>query len=185
VSAIKNFSEETASRYALALYELAKESGSLDQISDQSKALEHLCKKSSEIKSYLSNPSETIESHKQFINVLVKEIRLHENLNKFLNLLASKRRFFYLKNILSQFLKIVSANKGEVNLMITTAKELSNEDVNKIKNEISKEMGTDLKLDYEFDKNLIGGVKVQIGSLLIDTSIKNKLEKISSNLIEK
>ena len=102
----------------------------------------------------------------------------------FLNFLVLKRRFFYVEQILKTFIEICSDKRGELKAKITSAKELSPEEINKIKEELSMNFKSKIRLDYTHDKSLIGGLVVQVGSTMIDTSIKNKLQQIENGMIE-
>ena len=68
--------------------------------------------------------------------------------------------------------------------MIKSAKELTQDEISKITEELSNNFNSKIKLDYSHDKNLIGGLIVQVGSTMIDTSIKNKLQQIENRMIE-
>ena len=61
---------------------------------------------------------------------------------------------------------------------------MSNSELDKISIELSKSMGVSLKFDYKVDKELIGGLKLQLGSYMIDTSIQNKLKKYKQMMLE-
>jgi F-type H+-transporting ATPase subunit delta len=61
---------------------------------------------------------------------------------------------------------------------------LSNDQIDKIKNDLSQNFNSKIKLDYKFDKSLIGGLIIQVGSIMVDTSIKNKLQQIENKMIE-
>ena len=67
---------------------------------------------------------------------------------------------------------------------ISSAKELSESEINNIKDELSKNFSSKIKLNYNFDPDLIGGLVIQVGSTMIDTSIKNKLKQIENRMIE-
>ena len=67
---------------------------------------------------------------------------------------------------------------------IKSAKVLSQDEINKITEELSNNFKSDIKLNYSFDESLIGGLIVQVGSIMIDTSIKNKLQQIENRMIE-
>ena len=67
---------------------------------------------------------------------------------------------------------------------LTSAKELSENEINSIKEELTKNFSSKIKLNYKYDASLIGGLVVQIGSTMVDTSIKNKLQKIENRMIE-
>ena len=74
--------------------------------------------------------------------------------------------------------------RGEISGKLISAKELNDLEINNIKDELTKNFGSNIKLSYKLDKNLIGGLIVQIGSLMIDTSIKSKLQQIENKMIE-
>jgi F-type H+-transporting ATPase subunit delta len=95
-----------------------------------------------------------------------------------------KRRLFYVEKILKDFVTICSKNRGEISAKLTVAKELNKNEINKIKNDLSQNFGSDVKLNYNYDPDLIGGLIIQVESLMIDTSIKNKLQQIENKMIE-
>ena len=119
-------------------------------------------------------------------------IFLYENLTfkleilfkNFLNFLILKRRFFHVEQILKSFNEICSEKKGELKAQINSAKELSLDEINKITEELSNNFKSKIKLNYNHDKSLIGGLIVQVGSTMIDTSIKNKLKKYEQIMLE-
>ena len=98
--------------------------------------------------------------------------------------MIKKRRFFYVEKILKGFIDICSKSRGEITAKLSVAKELSNDEINNIKNDLSKNFGSEVKLNYTFDPSLIGGLIMQIESIMIDTSVKNKLQQIENKMIE-
>jgi len=179
----KKFSDTAASRYSLALYELAEENKVVQEIESQSTALIKLIDESKDFKSIVSNPTNKKEDQ---INILSK-ISEHYNFNiflkKFLCFLVEKRRLFFLQNILRNFVDICSKKKGEVKAKLIAAKQLNNDEVNKIKDELSKDFSNKIKLDYRHDPSLVGGLIIQVGSVMIDTSIKSKLRQLENKMI--
>jgi len=179
----KNFSSIAASRYSLALYELAEENKHVQEIESQSFAFIKLLNESNDFKSIIKNPTNKKEDQ---INVIIK-ICDHYNFNlllkNFLCFLVEKRRLFFLKKILENFLDICSQKRGEVKARLVAAKKLNDSEVNKIKEEISKDFTNKVKLEYKYDPNLIGGLIIQVGSVMIDTSIKSKLKKLENKMI--
>ena len=105
-------------------------------------------------------------------------------LKKFLCFLILKRRLFYLDKILRDFTLICSKKRGEVVAKLIAAKELNDSEIDKIKNELTQNFGSNVKLNYKYDPSLIGGLIIQVGSVMIDTSIKNKLQQIENKMIE-
>ena len=82
------------------------------------------------------------------------------------------------------FLKLCSRKRGEVNASLISSKDLSQPELEKIRKDLSITMGSTLKFEYILDKELIGGLKLQLGSFMIDTSIKNKLKKSEQKMLE-
>ena len=180
----KIFSDTSANRYSLALYELAHESGELDEIEKNSSLLIKLIFNSQEFKSLIKNPTIKKEYLLATVLKISEQYKLNDLFTKFLSFLVSKRRFFYVEKILKNFIETCSKKRGEVNAELTSAKELSESEINSIKEELTKNFSSKIKLNYKYDPSLIGGLVLQLGSTMVDTSIKNKLQKIENRMIE-
>ena len=85
---------------------------------------------------------------------------------------------------LKSFIEICSRKRGELKAELKSAKELSNEEITIITEELTKNFSSKIKLNYKYDESLIGGLVVQVGSTMVDTSIKNKLQQIENRMIE-
>ena len=105
-------------------------------------------------------------------------------MTNFLLLLIEKRRIFFIKKIIDNFLKLCSIKRGEVKASLITSKKLSHEEIDALSKDLSNSMGSIIKFDHKVDEELIGGLKVQLGSFMIDTSIKNKLKKYKQAMLE-
>ena len=180
----KIFSDTAASRYSLALYELAEESKNVQEIEEQSTALIKLINESLDFESIIKNPTNKKEDQINVINQLSKHCSFNILLKNFLCFLVEKRRLFFLKKILKNFIDICSQKRGEVKAKLVVAKQLNDDEINKIKNDLSKDFTNKVKLDYKYDPSLIGGLIIQVGSAMIDTSIKNKLKQLENKMIE-
>ena len=178
----KNFSDTAASRYSLALYELAEENRHVQEIEDQSSALIKLFDESKDFKLIVKNPTSKKEDQINVINKISEHYNFNILLKKFLCFLVEKRRLFFLQNILGKFVDICSQKRGEVKAKLVAAKQLNGDEIKKIKDELSKDF-TKIKLDYKYDPSLIGGLIIQVGSLMIDTSIKSKLKQLENKMI--
>ena len=180
----KNFSDTAASRYSLALYELAEENKNVKEIEDQSLALVKLIDNSEDFEFIIKKPKNKKEDQINVINKISENYNFSILLKKFLCFLVEKRRLFFLRNILRNFVDICSQKRGEVKAKLVAAKQLSDNEVNRIKDELSKDFTNKVKLDYKYDPTLIGGLIIQVGSAMIDTSIKGKLKKLENKMIE-
>ena len=180
----KGFSETSASRYSLALYELAIETNVLNEIEDHSSSIINLITKSDDFRSLIKDPTNNKEDQLNALNKISSQYRLNELLTKFLNFLIIKRRFFYIDKILKSFVETCSIKRGELKAELKSAKNLSSDEITKITEVLTKNFSSKIKLNYKHDESLIGGLVVQVGSTMIDTSIKNKLQQIENRLIE-
>ena len=184
MSKSKGFSDTSVGRYSLALYELAEESNSINEIEKDSLSIIQLISNSDDFNLLIKDPTNKKEDQ---LNVLLKiseKFKINNLLTKFLSFLISKRRFFYIEQILKSFNEICSEKKGELKAEIKSAKELSKDEINKITEELSNSFNSKIKLNYNYDQSLIGGLVVQVGSTMIDTSIKSKLQQIENKMIE-
>jgi F-type H+-transporting ATPase subunit delta len=180
----KGFSDTSANRYSLALYELAAESNLLSQVEENSTALLNLISNEKDFANLIKDPTISSDILINVINKISEGFNLENLFRNFLSFLITKRRFFYLEKILTNFSEICSKKRGEIKAEIKSAKELTQDEIRKITDELSSNFKSKIKLNYLHDQSLIGGLVVQVGSTMIDTSIKNKLQQIENTMIE-
>ena len=184
MSSKSTFSNSTSKSYAIALYELSKESSELDKTENGMKSLKILINESADFKEMIFNPTVSKEDKKNVIFKIADQNNFSKILKKFLGFVAIKNRLFFLSQIILSFLNLVSSSKGELKARLISSKELSKNERDKIKDELSKNFKSQLNIDYEYDPDLIAGLIIQVGSVMIDTSIKTKLKKLEKNMIE-
>ena len=170
--------------YSKALYELSNETNVTDEIEHQSKSILKALETIKQFYSFIKNPLFKQGDQTEMLNAFVKEFDLNPTLGKFLKFLVSKRRLFYLDKILKDFILYCSFKRGEIEAKLISAKELQNDELEKIKKELFDKFGSKINLDYKIDKELISGLVIQVGSIMIDNSMKNKLKQIKSQMIE-
>ena len=180
----KGFSITSADRYSLALYELASESNVLSQVEDQSLSILSLISSSKDFSNLIKDPTNNQDDLLKVINDISDNNKFESLLKSFLSFLITKRRFFYVEQILKSFIETCSQKRGELKAELKSAKELSSDEISKITDELTKNFSSKIKLNYKHDESLIGGLVVQVGSTMVDTSIKNKLQQIENRMIE-
>ena len=178
------FSNSTSERYALALYELAKEKSELLKIEEEAKGLKDLMISSMEFKKMIISPILGKNEQKKAIVKIAESNKFSIIFTKFLGFLAKKGRLFFLSKILDSFLNLVSVGKGELKVNLFSAKELSNQELELIQKDLSKHFGSNIKINYKFDPTLLAGLVIQAGSIMIDTSIKNQLKRLEKTMTE-
>ena len=178
------FSNSTSKSYANALYELSKESSELDKVEDGMKGLEKLMKDHINFKEIISSPTIAKEDKKNVISSIAEKNNFSKVLKNFLNFITYKNRLFFLDKIIDSFLSLVSRNRGELKAKIISSKELSIEEQKKMQAELSQNLKSNLNINYQHDPSLISGLIVQVGSIMVDTSIKTKLKNLEKDLLE-
>ncbi len=184
MSSKSSFSNSTSKSYAIALYELSKESSELDKVENEMKSLNKLLSESSDFKEMTLSPTVTKEDKKNVIFAIADQNNFSQVLKKFLGFIAEKNRLFFLEKIIDSFLNLVSDAKGELKAKLISSTKLSLEEQKKIQAELSKDFKSTLNINYEYNPDLIAGLIIQIGSIMVDTSIKTKLNKLEKNMLE-
>ena len=178
------FSITSAERYSLALYELSTESNVTSQIEEQSLSILKLLEQSQDFSNLIKDPTTSQDDLLKVVNTISENYKFDQLLRNFLSFLIQKRRFFFVERILKSFIEICSEKRGELKAELKSAKELSNEEITQITEELTKNFSSKIKLNYKYDESLIGGLVVQVGSTMVDTSIKSKLQQIENRMIE-
>ena len=184
MSSNNEFSGTSSKRYALALFELSDESKKLEVVEEQVTALLKLVSDSKDFSNLIKDPTSNQDDLIKVITKISDNFKLDNLIKNFLIFLVNKRRFFYVEQIMKSFVEICSEKRGELKAELKSAKELSSDEINKITDELTKNFSSKIKLNYKYDKSLIGGLIVQVGSTMVDTSIKNKLQQIENRMIE-
>ena len=184
MSSKSTFSNSTSKSYALALYELSKENSELDKIEEDMRNLNKLLNSNKEFQEVILNPTVSKEDKGNVISAIAERNNFSQTLRKFLGFVSIKNRLFFLSKIIETFLNLVSNNKGELKAKLTSSKKLSEEEKKEIQSELSKDFKSTLNIDYRHDPDLIAGLIIQVGSVMIDTSIKTKLKKLEKNMLE-
>ena len=181
----RSFSSETSDRYAAALYELSNEKSELETIEQNTMQMLNLYNLNKDLKNFITNPTYTTETQLLAIDKISEAMKFSKTFKNFMSLLVLKRRIFFLEKIIQSFINLTLRKKGKLSAKLTSSKKLSNVEIKNISKDLSETLNKDITINYEIDESLIGGIKVQIGSLMIDSSIKNKLKHLESTMLER
>ena len=174
----KNTISASNNSYSQALFELASENNLTDQIEEQILDLLNMISKSTDFKFLIEDPTTKINDQLLVIKKISQKFSLNNLLEKFLCFIISKRRFFYVEKILKDFVSICYNARGEIEVELLSSKSLNQNEISNLKNELASNFGSNIKLNYKHDPSLIGGLIIKVGSTMIDTSIKNKLQQL-------
>ena len=181
---MSNSQTKATNSYAQSLFELAKENSVLDEIEVQAKSLYSVIKDSQDFSTFIKDPTFKQDKQLEIFSAIFEKVKLNSLFIKFVKFLIYKRRIFYLKNILNDFINYCSIQRGEVRAELVSSKKLDNSQIEKIKEEMTKDFNSKINLSYKVDESLLAGVKIKIGSIMIDNSLKNKLMKMKNSMKE-
>jgi F-type H+-transporting ATPase subunit delta len=172
--------EEIARVYATALFGAAKDRGKLDAIHDQLGQFVDALRDNRDLQLFLFSPyfssAEKIEGLKRAVSDAEPEL-----LN-FLELLLEKHRMPVIFRIRSQYDALWDKENKRLGVIVTSAVELDPEIVKRIGSEIEEQTGNTVELQSNVDPDILGGLVVQVGNMVLDTSIRNRLEKLRKSV---
>lgn len=181
---MNSFSSEISQRYALALYDLSKENDQTEEFVNNIKEFMKAFNSNESLQFFIKNPTYSVEDQKSVFDKILEQMNVNKMVKNFFLLLIIKKRIFFVDKIAGKFLDIISIKKGELSLNIVSANKLEEKEISDLEKEISSSLKNKLKLNCKTDPSLIGGLVLQIGSLMIDASLKNKLNKYKKLMIE-
>ena len=165
-------------RYASALYELAADADKVDAVLRDLEIIQKHISDNKELKLLIKSP--LISSNDKLI--VLEKILKNQSINNlsltFLRVISKNKRFANLLMIISEFININAKRRGDVLADITSADELSFQQKNGIKDQLRSILGEKLSLNFKVDKKIIGGLIVNVGSKMIDSSLASKINKI-------
>jgi len=166
--------------YARALHDAAVEQGKVDTVATQLGQLRDAVAESEELRGALENP-ELDSRVKGEVLVSIAE-GADELVGNFLRLIAEKGRAAELAGIVDELELLVAADEGVLEVELTTAQELSDTEFDRILGRIEKSSGRKVQATRKVDPELIGGIVLQAGSMLLDASVRGRLERLRHEL---
>ncbi|MFV0332756.1 MAG: F0F1 ATP synthase subunit delta [Tropicimonas sp.] len=184
MSETASISSSIAGRYALAMFELAKEEGALATLEADTGTLAEALETSADLRAMIASPVYSREEQQAAITALAAAMELGTTTRNTLALMASKNRLFVLPQLLGALTAMIAGEKGEVTAEVTAATKLSKKQTTALADMLKARFGKDVKLNTTVDESLIGGLVVRVGSKMIDTSIRAKLANLQNAMKE-
>lgn len=166
-------------RYALAVFAIARQEKALDKVAGDLENLRLLAVESPEFSNLLHNPSLDKKTQQKAITLIAKKARLAKLTAKFLGVLVENRRLANLEKIAATFARLLADFRGEIEAQVTSAEKMTKAQQDALKKQLKKNLGQDIAFEVEVDPKLLGGLVVKVGSKVIDSSIKTKLENLT------
>ena len=173
-----------ASRYATAVYDLAKDGKKVKAIETDLGVLSDAMADSSDFNALIHSPVYARREQAAAITELAKAAQLGLLVTNTLALMAGKRRLFVLPQLLQSLRDIIAEENGEVTADVTSAKAMTKSQSASLAKTLKARMGKDVTINASVDESLIGGLIVKVGSKMIDTSIRSKLSSLQNAMKE-
>ena len=167
-----------AERYATAILELAQEEKSVETVERDLANVRQMISESSDLARFVRSPVFSRADHVKGMKAVLGTIDANPLTIRFVLTLASKRRLFALSEIIRAFQAQLAKIRGEVDAQVTSARALSDGELSELKAVIKARLGRDPRLDARIDPSLLGGLIVKVGSRMIDSSLRAKLNGI-------
>jgi F-type H+-transporting ATPase subunit delta len=169
-----------AGRYAMALFELARDEKKLDVVSASLDKLKSALTESDELRRLTTSPLVSREEAAAATAAAAQIMALDPTTANFLGVLAKNRRLSQLAPAIRAFNMLLAQHRGEMTAEVTSAHPLSDEQVASLKAKLKSQLGRDVKVDLNLDPAILGGLIVKVGSRLIDGSIRTKLNTLAN-----
>ena len=171
-------------RYALALYEVAKEKNKVDEYINDLREICDLIENNKDFYEVVKHPQISTKNKKRtFINIFKGKI--DEELLSFLLILIEKDRILFLREKLNQMEKIDLERKNILSAVVKTAVPLLESEISDLQEKLEKQYNKKIIMATEIDKSLLGGVYVRVGNDVIDGTIKSKLEEMKDIMLKR
>ncbi len=168
-----------AGRYALALFELARDQKQLESVAASLATVLAALEGSDEFRELTTSPLVGRDEAVKAVTAAAGAMRVDPLTANFLGVLARNRRLAQLRNVIRAFNTLTARHRGEITAEVTSAHPLDDDQVEALKQNLRTRVGRDIAVEMNVDPAILGGLVVQIGSQMIDGSIKTKLNNLA------
>jgi F-type H+-transporting ATPase subunit delta len=172
--------EEIAEVYSRALFEVAKDHDVLDRIHDELNEFTEALEENRELRLFFFSPYFSSEEKKEGVSQVVSDA--DERLVRFLEMLAERHRMPVLPRIQRAFEELWAEEHELLPVSVTSAVELDEELVKGIGEQIQEQTGRQVELSSNVDPEVLGGLRVRVGSMVLDATVRNRLERLRKQL---
>ncbi len=173
-----------AGRYATALFELAKDERSVDVVKADLDRFDAMVAQSADLARLVRSPVFSAEEQLKALSAVLDAAGLIGTAAKFLKVLTVNRRLFAVRDVVKAFAVLVANFKGETAADVTVAEPLSDKNLDALKTALKSVTGQDVSLNVKIDPAIIGGLIVKVGSRMVDSSLRTKLNSIKNAMKE-
>jgi F-type H+-transporting ATPase subunit delta len=167
-----------AGRYATALFDLAVERGAIDEVAGNLLQLQAMIDESADLRRLIVSPLFSREQQSGAMAAVLTGAGLSELVRNFVGVVAGNRRLFALEGMIGAYRGLVAQYRGEVTAEVISATPLSDSQRAAVEQALKQAIGSDVDINTEIDPDLIGGMVVRVGSRMVDSSLRTKLQRL-------
>jgi F-type H+-transporting ATPase subunit delta len=167
-----------AGRYATALFEVALETNAIEAVKADLERFDALVAGNPDLLRLVRSPAFSAEQQLQALTAVFDRVGIGDLAARFLGLVTTKRRLFAVRAMVRAFRQLVAQYKGEATAEVTVAEGLKDEHLEALRAALKAVSGKDVDLEIKVDPAIIGGLVVKLGSRMVDTSLRTKLNAI-------
>ena len=167
-----------AGRYATALFELARETNAIDAVKADLEGFDALVAKNPDLNRLVRSPVFSAAEQLQALSAVLDRAGVGGLAAKFLKLVTVNRRLFAARDMVRGYRELVALHKGEATAEVTVAERLKDDHVAALKSALKAVSGRDVDLAIKIDPAIIGGLVLKLGSRMVDTSLRTRLNAI-------
>ena len=173
-----------AGRYATALFELALDDNAVDSVRSDLDRFDALVNDIADLERLVRSPVYGAEEQGKALTAVLEKAAIGGIAAKFLKLVTSNRRLFAVRQMIKAYRDLVARHKGELTAQVTVAEALNDAHRTAIEDALKSVTGKDVGLDVKVDPAIIGGLVVKLGSRMVDSSLRTKLNSIKHAMKE-
>ena len=171
-------------RYATALFELARDEKSIDAVKADLDRFEAMLADSADLKRLVRSPVFSAGEQTKALTAILDKAEIAGTSAKYLKVLTANRRLFAVAAVVRDFRALVARFKGEATADVTVAEALSDKNLDALKTALKAVTGKDVALNVKIDPSIIGGLVLKLGSRMVDSSLRTKLNSIKHAMKE-
>ena len=171
-------------RYATALFELARDEKSIDAVKADLDRFAAMLAESEDLKRLVRSPVFSADTQAKAVAAVLDKAGISGISANFLKVLTANRRLFAVTDVIRAFNALVAKFRGEASADVTVAEPLSEKNLDALKAALKAVSGKDVTLNVKVDPSIIGGLVVKLGSRMVDSSLRTKLNSIKHAMKE-
>jgi F-type H+-transporting ATPase subunit delta len=173
-----------AGRYATALFELARDTNAIDPVKVDLERFDALVAETADLERLVRSPVFSADEQLHALSAVLDRAGIGSLAAQFLKLVTTNRRLFAVRDMVRGYRELVAGHKGETTAEITVAEALKDDHVAALRNALKAVSGKDVDLNITVDPAIIGGLVIKLGSRMVDSSLRTKLNSIKHAMKE-